>query len=114
MFLEIFKMNIPGRVEYNIFIFIFKKSPSLPHATTCPIDFWSPILVVAKCNRLLRLGPDFVSDDMYERGVPGGALNLSSTGYPDHSLWGSSPARENSHRRTGYRTRDDVVSSQNF
>jgi hypothetical protein len=28
--------------------------------------------------------PDDVSDDMYERGVPGGALNLNSTGYPDH------------------------------
>jgi hypothetical protein len=32
--------------------------------------------------------PDDVSDDMYERGVPGGALNLNSTGYPDHGRYG--------------------------
>jgi hypothetical protein len=25
---------------------------------------------------------------MYERGVPGGALNLNSTGYPDHGRYG--------------------------
>jgi hypothetical protein len=25
---------------------------------------------------------------MYERGVPGGALNLNSTGYPDHGRFG--------------------------
>jgi hypothetical protein len=30
------------------------------------------------------------------------------------SLWGSSPARENSHCRTGNRTRDLMTSSQNF
>jgi hypothetical protein len=48
-------------------------------------------LVVAKCNRLLRLGPDYVSDDMYERGAPGGALNLNSTGYADHGRYGDLP-----------------------
>jgi hypothetical protein len=35
--------------------------------------------------------PDDVSDDMYERGVPGGALNLNSTGYPDHDRYGDLP-----------------------
>jgi hypothetical protein len=30
---------------------------------------------------------------MYERGVPGGALNLNSTGYPDHSRFGDLPLR---------------------
>jgi hypothetical protein len=30
-----------------------------------------------------------VSDDAYERGVPGGALNLNSTGYPDHGPYGN-------------------------
>jgi hypothetical protein len=35
--------------------------------------------------------PDDVSGDMYERGVPGGALNLNSTGYPDHGRYGDLP-----------------------
>jgi hypothetical protein len=32
-----------------------------------------------------------VSDDMCERGVPGGALDLSSTSYPDHGRCGDLP-----------------------
>jgi hypothetical protein len=28
---------------------------------------------------------------MYERGVPGGDLNLNSTGYPDHGRYGDLP-----------------------
>jgi hypothetical protein len=35
--------------------------------------------------------PDDVSDDMCERGVPGGALNLNSIGYPDHGRYGDLP-----------------------
>jgi hypothetical protein len=35
--------------------------------------------------------PDDVSDDMYERGVPAGALNLNSTSYPDHGRYGNLP-----------------------
>jgi hypothetical protein len=31
---------------------------------------------------------------MYERGVPGGALNLNSTGYPDHGRYGDLPLQE--------------------
>jgi hypothetical protein len=44
--------------------------------------------------------PDEVSDDMYEHVVPGGALNLNSTGYPDHGrnrdlpLQGKTPTAE--------------------
>jgi hypothetical protein len=34
---------------------------------------------------------DDVSDDMCERAVPGGALNLNSTGYPDHGRCGDLP-----------------------
>jgi hypothetical protein len=36
---------------------------------------------------------DDVSDDMYERGVPGGrgALNINSTAYPDHGRYGNLP-----------------------
>jgi hypothetical protein len=50
---------------------------------------------------------DDVSDAIYERGVPGGALNLNPTGYPVLP-W------ENSHGRTGSRTRDLMASSQKF
>jgi hypothetical protein len=35
--------------------------------------------------------PDDVSDDMYEGGEPGGALNLNSTNYPDHGRYGDFP-----------------------
>jgi hypothetical protein len=56
---------------------------------------------------------DDVSDDMYERGVPGGALNLNSTAYPDHGhYWNLPLQRKNSHGRTGNRTRHLMASSQ--
>jgi hypothetical protein len=32
-----------------------------------------------------------MSDDMYERGVTGGVLNLNSTGYPHHCRYGGLP-----------------------
>jgi hypothetical protein len=35
--------------------------------------------------------PDDVNDDMYECGVPGGALHLHSTSYPDHGRYGDLP-----------------------
>jgi hypothetical protein len=53
-----------------------------PNATACPYTLCGPpFWLWPKCNRLLNLGrplgavtlPDDVSDDMYERGVPGGA-----------------------------------------
>jgi hypothetical protein len=28
---------------------------------------------------------------MYERGVPGGTVNLNATGYPDHGRYGDLP-----------------------
>jgi hypothetical protein len=57
--------------------------------------------------------PDEVDGDIYEYGVPGGALNLNSTYYPDHGhhgdppLWGKNP-----HDRAGNRTWDLMISSQ--
>jgi hypothetical protein len=46
-------------------------------------DFW-----VWGVHRAQLCCPDYVSDDMCERGVPGGALNLNYTGYPDHGRYG--------------------------
>jgi hypothetical protein len=45
---------------------------------------WGPHRARLRC-------PDDVNDDMCERGVPGGALNLSSTSYTDHGLCGDLP-----------------------
>jgi hypothetical protein len=52
-------------------------------------DFW----VWGAYRAQLRC-PDDVSDDMYERGVAGDALNLNSTGYPYHSRYGDLPLQE--------------------
>jgi hypothetical protein len=50
---------------------------------------------------------------IYGYGVPGGALNLNSTKYPDHGHHGVPPLLgKNPHGRVGYRTRDLMVSSQ--
>jgi hypothetical protein len=49
-------------------------------------DFWG-----WGAHRAQLRCPDDVSDDMYERGVPGGALNLNSTGSPDHGRYGNLP-----------------------
>jgi hypothetical protein len=75
-----------------------------------------------KCNRLLRLGRPWGAVTLsrwwmvvYEYEVLGGALNLNSTKPP--RLWsprGSSPSRKNPHGRTGNRTRDLMISSQNL
>jgi hypothetical protein len=46
-------------------------------------------------NRAQLRCPDDVHDDMYKRGVPGGALNLNSTGYPDHGRYGDLPLQGN-------------------
>jgi hypothetical protein len=52
---------------------------------------------------------------IYEYEVPGGALNISSTKLPrPWSPWESSPSRKNPHGRTGNRTRDLMISSQNL
>jgi hypothetical protein len=44
---------------------------------------------------------------IYEYEVPGGALNLNSTNYPDHGHHGDPP-----HGRAGNQTRDLMISSQ--
>jgi hypothetical protein len=70
------------------------------NVTTCPYRLRGPpSWLCPKCNRLLRLGarraplscPDDVSDGMYKREVPGGALNLNSTGNPDRGRYGDLP-----------------------
>jgi hypothetical protein len=49
---------------------------------------------------------------IYEYGVPGGALNLNSTNYPDHGHHGDPPLPgKNPHGRAGNRTRDLMISS---
>jgi hypothetical protein len=93
------------------------------NVTTCPL--WtsrSPLPVVAKCNRLLKLGRPWGAVTLSRWGgwwymdmkyVPGGTLNLSSTKLPrPWSLWESFPSRKNPHVRTGNRTRDLMISSQ--
>jgi hypothetical protein len=43
---------------------------------------------------------------MYERGVPGGVLNLNSTGYPDHGRYGVLPKQGKiPTAETGFETR---------
>jgi hypothetical protein len=50
---------------------------------------------------------------IYEYGVPGGALNLNSTTYPDHGHHGDLPLSRKNHRgRAGNRTWDLMISSQ--
>jgi hypothetical protein len=50
---------------------------------------------------------------IHEYGVPGGALNLNSTNYPDIGHHGDPPlSRKNPHGRVGNRTRDLLISSQ--
>jgi hypothetical protein len=50
--------------------------------------FWSVHRARLRC-------PDDVSDVMCERGVLGGALNPSSSGYPDHGRRRDLPMQEN-------------------
>jgi hypothetical protein len=50
---------------------------------------------------------------IYEYGVPGGALNLTSTNYPDHGHREDPPlSGKNPNDRAGNRIRDLMVSSQ--
>jgi hypothetical protein len=50
---------------------------------------------------------------IYEHGVPGGALNLNSSNYPDHGHHGDPPLTgKNPHGRAGNRTRDRIISNQ--
>jgi hypothetical protein len=108
-------MEIP-RVQYQDRFFY-------PHATTCPAwtlwfsspgcgcsvtDFWG---WDAQGARLCHPDDDGKVKD--ESVVPGGALNLISTNYPDHGHRGHfSYSRKNAQGRAGNRTLDLMVSSQ--
>jgi hypothetical protein len=49
---------------------------------------------------------------IYEYGVPGVAINLNSTNYPDHGHHGAPLSGKNPHGRAGNRTQDLMISSQ--
>jgi hypothetical protein len=49
---------------------------------------------------------------IYEYGVPGEAVNLNSTNYPDHGHHGDPPlSGKNPYGRAGNQTRDLMISS---
>jgi hypothetical protein len=83
------------RDERDMIDYFLSNSTAYPYRIRGPPPSW----FWPKCHRLVRLGPhrarlrcpDDVNDDMCERGVPGGALNLNSTGYPDHGRYGDLP-----------------------
>jgi hypothetical protein len=86
----------------------------ISNATTCPSwTSWSPF-------RLLRLGRPWGGYVVsmrwmvkYKYGVPGGALNINSTNYPDHGHNGDPPlSGKNLLGRAGNLTRDFIISSQ--
>ena len=111
-------MNTESTLNNNFF----------PNATTCPLRLRGlsfpphPLRLWLRCNRFLRLGRPVgaVTLSRWEwwwmRGeseVPGGALNLIFTNYPDHGHHGRLPlSRKDAHGRAGNRTRDLMVSSQ--
>jgi hypothetical protein len=50
---------------------------------------------------------------IYEYGLPGGALNLNYTNYPDHGHHGGPPlSGRNPHSRAGNRNRDLMISQK--
>jgi hypothetical protein len=59
----------------------------LPGCGRSVTDFWGWDAHRAQ----LRCPDDVSDDDMCECGVPGGALNLSSTSYSDHGRYGDLP-----------------------
>jgi hypothetical protein len=89
-----YSLNLPFNLlnsTENLITLIFFSIP--PHVHTDLVvpppgcgrsvpDFWS-----WGSHRAQLHCPDDVSDDIYELGVPGGALNLSSTGHPDHGRY---------------------------
>jgi hypothetical protein len=94
------------------------------NTTTCTYGLRGPpSRLWPKCNRLLRLGRPqgavtlprwcewwYVWAWSTRRGLKPKFYRLPRP----WSLWGSSPARENSHGRTGNRTQDLMASSQKF
>jgi hypothetical protein len=104
----------------------FKRLMVLPpqsNAATCPYRLRGPpFWLWPKCNRRLSLGrPSGVvtlprwCEWWYVWTSTRRGLKPTFYRIPrPWSLWGSSSARENSHGRTGIRTRDLMVSSQKF
>jgi hypothetical protein len=68
---------VPPHVHIDLVV----PPPSCGRSVT---DFWG-----WGAHRAQLRCPDDVSDDVYERGVP--ALNLNSSGYPDHGRCGDLP-----------------------
>jgi hypothetical protein len=92
--------------------------PPSPSATTCTYRFHGPLSWLSDfwgwgAHRAQLRCPNDVSDDIYKW-----AWSTRRSLKPEFyklprpwSLWGSSPARENSHHRTENRTWDLMVSS---
>jgi hypothetical protein len=95
-----------------------------PNATTCTYRLRSPpSWLWPKCNRLMNLGCSYGAVTLLRwcewwyvwawstrRGLKPKFYRLPRP----RSLWGSSPARENSYGRTGNQSRDLRASSQKF
>jgi hypothetical protein len=84
------------------------------------MDFVVSLLIVAEVKPTSEVGTHMRRGYVdpirwmviYEYRVPGGALNLNSTNYPDHGHHGDPPlSRKIHHGRAGNRTRD-LISSQ--
>jgi hypothetical protein len=92
------QIQTPKRIYIYIYIYMCQSfSPVPPHVHVDFVvphpgcgrsvtDFWC-----WSAHRAQLRCPDDVNNDMCERGVPGGALNLSSTSYPDHGRFGDLP-----------------------
>jgi hypothetical protein len=85
------------------------------------MDFVVSLLVVTEVNLTSEVGTPMRRSYVvpmrwmviYGYGVPGGALNLNSTNYPDHSHHGDPPlSGNNPHGRAGNRTRDLIISNR--
>jgi hypothetical protein len=72
-------------------------------------DFWG-----WGAHRVQLRCPDYVSNDMYERGVPGGALNLNSTDYPDMVAMGIFSCKEKFPLQNRESNPERLASSQKF
>jgi hypothetical protein len=69
--------------HFHMHVYFVDFSPGCGRSVT---DFWG-----WDAHRAQLRCPDDVSDDMCGRGVPGRALNLNSTNYPDHGRYGVLP-----------------------
>jgi hypothetical protein len=73
------------------------------------MDFVVSLLEVVGCGYVVTMRWMVI----YEYGVPGGALNLNPTNYPDHGHHGDPPlSGKNPHGRARNRTWDLLMRSQ--